>query len=74
MKKTPAEIVIQAFGGVLATAQTLGRSRAAVYLWLKPKNEGGTGGGIPASLQETILSKASKRGLALTPTDLILGK
>jgi hypothetical protein len=43
-----------------------------VVRWRKPKDEGGSSGAVPSSLQGRILALAQERGLPLTAEDLIL--
>jgi len=69
---TPADRVISAFGGVRATARALGRNPSSISRWRKPREEGGTGGRVPSSLQASILTGAKAAGLSLTAEDLIV--
>ena len=69
---TPADRVISAFGGVRATARALGRNPSSISRWRKPREEGGTGGRVPSSLQSEILQGAKSAGLTLTAEDLIV--
>jgi transposase-like protein len=68
---SPADKVIAAFDGVRATARALKRNPSSVSRWRKSREDGGTGGRVPSSLQELVLSEAKSRGLALTAADLI---
>lgn len=68
---TPAERVIDAFRGVRATARALGRNPSSISRWRKPRDEGGTGGRVPSSLQAEVLQKAREAGIPLTAADLI---
>jgi hypothetical protein len=68
---TPAEKVIEAFGGVRVLARLLGRNPSSVVRWRQPKSEGGTGGVVPSALQGRVLTLARAQGLALTAEDLI---
>jgi len=70
--ETPADKCIDAFGGVRALARALERNPSSVVRWRKPKDEGGSAGAVPSSLQGRILSIAQVRGLNLTAEDLIL--
>ena len=70
--ETPADRCILAFGGVRALARALERNPSSVVRWRKPKDEGGSAGAVPSSLQGRILSIAQVRGLNLTAEDLIL--
>ena len=69
---TPAATCIAAFGGVRALARALDRNPSSVGRWRKPKDEGGSAGAVPSSLQGLILQIAHERGLPLTAEDLIL--
>jgi hypothetical protein len=70
-KKTPADRVIKAFGGVRATARVLDISPGAVSRWNSPADKGGTAGRVPSARQYDILREAKKRGLDLKAEDLI---
>ncbi len=70
--ETPADKAITAFGGVRALARALERNPSSVVRWRKPKDEGGSNGAVPSSLQGRILAIAQARGLNLTAEDLIL--
>jgi len=69
---TPADKCIEAFGGVRALARALERNPSSVVRWRRPKDEGGSSGAVPSSLQGRILALAQERGLPLTAEDLIL--
>jgi hypothetical protein len=71
---TPAEHVIQIFGGVRATARALDRSPSCVSKWRAPKDARGCDGGIPRKAQEQILRLAKEQGLDITADDLISGR
>lgn len=68
---SPAQHVINAIGGVRATARVIGRSSSTVSRWRKPRSEGGTGGRVPSSAQGKLLEYAQAHGLALTAEQLI---
>jgi len=70
--ETPADKCITAFGGVRALARALERNPSSVVRWRKPKDEGGSAGAVPSSLQGRILAMAQERGLSLTAEDMIL--
>jgi hypothetical protein len=70
-KSTPADRVIEAFGGVRETARILDRNASSVSRWRKPLGEGGTGGYVPTGLLATVLREAKKRRVDLTAADLI---
>lgn len=73
MKKTPADIVIEAFGGVRETARQLARSPNAVSLWRKPP-PAGISGRVPGILHREILRLAKLRRLDISADDLIRGR
>lgn len=56
----PAYSIIKTFGdgklsrGIDAIAEIVGRDRANVYRWMRPKERGGTGGFIPAGAQAEL--------------------
>ena len=68
---TPAEKVIDAFGGVRVLARLLGRNPSSIVRWRRSKAEGGTGGVVPSALQGKVLTLARSQGLSLTAEDLI---
>jgi hypothetical protein len=68
---TPAEIVIERFGGPEKVAAALGLSRSRVYRWTRPRTRGGSDGLIPAKHQAPLLAAARRRRIALEPADLI---
>lgn len=71
---TPAEIVITAFGGIVATARAINRDPSTISRWRMPKHQKGSGGSVPTGVQRIILEEARKRGLAITEKDLIWGR
>lgn len=72
-KKTPADIVIERFGGCRAVARVLDVDHSWVVRWRKPKREGGTAGLVPVSHQRVLLEEAEKRGIELTAVELVVG-
>lgn len=71
--KTPADIVIERFGGVRAVARTLDIDHSWVVRWRKPRTAGGTAGVVPSAHQRRLLEEAAKRGIRLTASELIVG-
>ena len=65
----PAKKIIEICGGFEAVAEMTSRSVTRVHRWTYPKERGGTGGLIPADIQQTLMVKARERGLPLTPAD-----
>lgn len=68
---TPAEKAISAFGGVRALGRAIGRNGSSISRWTKPREDGGTGGRVPTSIQAELLAEARRQGLDLTAEDLI---
>lgn len=68
---TPAEKVIEALGGVRATARALSLNSSSVSRWRTPVDRRGLGGRVPSVHQSTILKLARERGLSLRAEDLI---
>lgn len=71
---SPAEIVINAFRGVNATARALGRKPSAISKWKKSRDDRGCGGDVPARTHRLILERARADGLDVTAEDLIYGR
>lgn len=69
MSKTPAEIVIEKFGGHLAIAAVLKIDVSRIYRWTYPQERGGTGGSIPSRHQMPLLDAAKEREIDLAPAD-----
>lgn len=70
---TPAQYIINQFGGLRAAARALGCSSSSVYRWQHYKNRHGEVGRIPSSMQNIILEKAHEMGLDITPEHLVHG-
>ncbi len=68
---TPADKVIEAFGGVRATARALGINSSSVSRWRMPADRRGLDGRVPSIHQAKILRLARAAGLNITPADLI---
>lgn len=73
--KSQAERVIARFGGPAALVRAfkdmgIGRTKASVYRWLKPKDDGGTGGYIPAGAWDDIKKVAHRHGIVLSHKDM----
>lgn len=72
---SPAQYVIEAFGGAAPLARELGYPDGTrVWRWQQPKAEGGQDGQIPDLCHRRILDLARERGLDITPEDLIAGR
>lgn len=72
-KTTPADLVIERFGGVCALARLLLKNPSTISRWRKSRDEGGTGGLVPSQSQPRLLELAAERGIRLTPTELVTG-
>lgn len=70
-KQTPADKVIEAFGGVRKTALAVGRASSSVCRWRMPREKGGLAGRVPSSVQPIIMSLIKAGKLQLTADDLI---
>lgn len=64
-----AERVINKLGGARAVAGMLGMTTQAIYRWMKPIDEGGSGGLIPMKRQLELMVAAHQRGLELSHED-----
>lgn len=73
-RKTPADVVIEAFGGVHPTSRAIGVSASWVCRWRKAKDEYGTGGEVPGNHHKEVLAAAERLGVQITPYDLIYGR
>lgn len=69
--RTPAGRIVRLLGGTEATAELAGVARKTVYRWLaaRAENGTGTGGRIPARMQERLIASAAARGIALAHVD-----
>jgi len=73
MNTSPAEIVIQAFGGVNATARALDLTPSTVSKWQNHIKADGKGV-IPRAHYKTIMKLSKEQGLKLTLNDLVFGR
>jgi len=73
-KRSAAECLIAAFGGVIKAANSLNKCPTEVSRLKRSKDKGGCGGDVPRSWQKAALQIAKERGLDLTAEDLILGR
>ena len=70
---TPAETVIDLFGGVSATARVLGVDVTSVARWRHYQGNDGKVGRVPQRYFEPLLKAAAAEGKHLTPDHLIFG-
>lgn len=71
---SPAEVVVDVFGGVRATARAAEVNGSTVCRWLQPRKRGGTGGMVPKVHRERLIAAAAKLGKLLTDEHLTIGK
>lgn len=74
MKLTPADFVIQKFGGVRATARALKKSPSSVCKWRTRVTKKGIKGSIPNTAQAIILKRAKQLKVNIKAADLIGGR
>lgn len=67
--KTPAELVIEKFGGHARVAEVLGVDVSRVYRWTYSSERGGTGGLVPQKHQAKLMEAAVAGGIELAPAD-----
>lgn len=63
----PAKSIIDACGGTKVVSDVTGADRTYVWRWTQPKENGGTGGLIPAEYQPVILEWARMNSKQVTP-------
>lgn len=78
-KKNPGQLVIDLFGGGRALARKLRVNGVDIHYssvsrWAKSKENGGSGGLVPAKHHQKLLVMAEQEGLKLTAEDLIHGE
>lgn len=71
--KSPANAVIEAFGGVRQTARALGVSPSTVSRWNSRDRNKKHKGTIPSSMHLAIISASKRKRLNITPYHLIYG-
>ncbi len=71
VSKSPAQIIIGKFGGVLSLARAIDRCPATIYRWLYPKERKGRNGMIPTSAVADIILAADLQGIEIEPADFI---
>ena len=69
LDESPAARVIRKCGGIDETAKLVKRHRSVVNRWLLSREQGGTGGIVPAHHQQVLLTKTARRADPLTPED-----
>lgn len=70
---TPAEIVIEKFGGVRPLARALKIDHSSVSRWAMTKGKRGSDGKIPSKYQAQLLRLAESLGIDLSASELIFG-
>ena len=65
----PARTVIERVGGISAAAEATGCDFSSVYRWMRSREDGGTGGIIPAPHQLRLLEYSKAKNGALKPDD-----
>lgn len=73
MKQSPAEFIIEKFGGVNEAARAFGRNPGSVSRWKKQRKDGAPTGSIPVAMHKKILAAAKKRNIEVTLSDIVLG-
>jgi len=63
----PAQTIITLCGGFAAVAEVTGRSEGRVRRWTYTVERGGTGGLIPAEIQQILMRESPARGWGLRP-------
>lgn len=71
---TPAECVIDAFGGFRAAARAAGVAGSTVLRWNLPVARNGTGGRVPPAHWKPLLEAAKAHGKHLTEEHLRVGR
>ncbi|HEY5970445.1 MAG TPA: GIY-YIG nuclease family protein [Pseudoxanthomonas sp.] len=71
--KSPAQVVIERFGGVRNVARAIGYNPSSVTRWQRDSGAIGTGGRIPSSVQQLLLDKAKELGIQLSIDELLHG-
>lgn len=71
---TPAEVVIDVFGGVRATAKAAELAPSTVCRWMQPRKRGGTGGLVPQAHFQALQDAAHLIGKIITIEHLVIGK
>ena len=71
---TPAEVVIDTFGGIRATARALDIAPSTVLRWSLPRKRGGRCGMVPQVYVSRLLEAARGIGKVLTAEHLENGK
>lgn len=66
---TPSKLVILLFGGVRPLARLLNKTQSSVSKW-----QNSDAGDVPGKCHRQILELAKKRGVELTPEDLVYGR
>lgn len=70
--QTAADHVIAKCGGFRQVSEWLSLDLSTVYRFTYPRENGGTGGIIPAQHQNTLLAKARENDVDLKPDDFFV--
>jgi len=65
----PAQTIIGRCGGIAVIARWLGLDHSTVRRWTYTREQGGTGGHVPAKHQTQLLGIAVQNGVQITPAD-----
>lgn len=64
-----AKHIITKCGGAKRAAELTGRHWSSIYKWTYPREQGGTGGLVPAEAQAELMGAARRGEVDLTPAD-----
>lgn len=78
-KLDPARLVVERLttpeqSGVRIVAEITGADRTSIYRWMRPKNQGGTGGKIPARHAVKLDKEGPRRGIELPSLAEMIGE
>lgn len=71
--KTPAEYIIDQFGGLRATARAVGRDPKTIHNWKTKVTRDGLKGRVPEYMHKPILDEAKRRKLNIKWIHLLVG-
>ncbi|MEL6467079.1 MAG: hypothetical protein AAFQ58_19125 [Pseudomonadota bacterium] len=67
----PASTIIKKLGGAAAVAKMAGVHVTRVYMWMRSKDVGGTGGVIPLKHAPVLIEQAKQREIEINPADFV---